>query len=139
MMRHLEQSTYRRLRCIAIALLLIPLGLLCRFAPLGLPFLIVKYGGSFLWAAMIYWCVAFLCARQPPSVLAVIAAVCTTAIEFIKRIQSPDLDAFRDTLAGKVLLGRYFSYRDIAVYWAAILCCMWIDHSAIHTRSPSKK
>ena len=32
-------------------LLLIPLGFVWRFVPIGLPYLIVKYGGSFLWAS----------------------------------------------------------------------------------------
>lgn len=49
------RPAHRRLVSAAVILLLIPLGLLCRFAPLGLPYVIVKYGGSFLWAATIYW------------------------------------------------------------------------------------
>ena len=54
----MSPSSYRRMTCAAIMLALIPLGLVCRFVPLGLPQVIVKYGGSFLWAAMVYWLVA---------------------------------------------------------------------------------
>jgi hypothetical protein len=114
-------------------------GLLCRFVPLGLPYVIVKYGGSFLWAATVYWCIAFIAARLHPSAIAVIAVVISAVVEFIKRVQSRGLDAFRDTFAGKVFLGRHFSYIDIAVYWCAILCTMWIDHRAIHERQTSKE
>lgn len=116
-----------------------PLGLLCRFVPLGLPYVIVKYGGSFLWAATAYWGIGFIGARSRPEVLALFAAFLTTLVEFIKRIQSQGLDTFRNKFAGKVLLGRHFSYIDIAVYCCAILCCMSIDKSAIHFQSASKE
>lgn len=131
-------SASRRLKCVAIILLLIPVGLLCRFVPLGLPYVIVKYGGSFLWAATVYWCIAFVGARSRPEVIALVATVVTTLVEFIKRIQSPGLGTFRKTFAGKVLLGRHFSYIDITVYCCAILCCMLMDKSAIHFPSASK-
>jgi len=120
-------------------LLLIPLGLLCPFVPIGLPPLIVKYGGSFLWAATVYWFIAFLLARQKPLALGLISLIATAAIEFVKQIQSPPLDLFRDTFLGKVLLGRYFSYTDIAVYWIAVACAVWMDHSTIHGRHASKE
>ena len=112
-------------------LALIPLGLVCRFVPLGLPAVIVKYGGSSLWAAMVYWLVACALPRLAPVTLGLLAAVAATGIEFVKRIQTPGLNAFRDTFAGKVLLGRHFSYTDIAVYVAAIACAAWVDRSLI--------
>lgn len=107
--------------------LLIPLGLVCRFVPIGLPQFIVKYGGSFLWAAMVYLLVAALLPRLRPISTGALAAAIAVAVEYVKLIQSPDLDAFRATFAGKVLLGRFFSSKDIAVYWLAILCAACID------------
>jgi hypothetical protein len=136
---NIQRAPRRLLTCLAIMLLLIPLGVACRFVPIGLPPVIVKYGGSFLWAATVYWFIAFLLARQRPFALGLIAMVVTAAIEFLKRVQSPELDSIRHTLFGKVLLGRYFSYTDIAVYWVAILCCMGIDQSAIYGRRASKE
>ena len=135
----LPDATHRRWLCAAALFLSIPLGLLCRFVPLGLPYVIVKYGGSFLWAAAIYWCIALIAAGQHPSTIAAMAAVSSVAVEFIKRIQSPGLDTFRGTVAGKLLLGRHFSYVDIAVYLCAILCAMWIDSRTILRRSASKE
>lgn len=128
----------RRLICLATILLLVPLGLLCRFVPLGLPPLIVKYGGSFLWAAMVYWLIAFLFARTSPRSLGLMALVVTAAVEFAKRIHTPDLGVFRNTFAGKVLLGRHFSYMDIGVYWASVSFAVWIDLSAIQRADTSK-
>ena len=63
----------------------------------------------------------------------------TAAIEFLKRVQSSTLENIRNTFFGIIILGRRFSYTDIAVYWIAILCMLWIDHSAIHGRHASKE
>jgi hypothetical protein len=107
--------------------LLMPLGLICRFVPIGLPQVIIKYGGSFLWAAMVYLLVALLLPQLRPVATGTLAATIAIAFEYGKLIQSSDLDAFRATFAGKVLLGRFFSFKDIAVYWTAILCAASID------------
>jgi hypothetical protein len=129
-----NRDLHRRLVCAAIIVVLIPCGLVCRFVPIGLPQVVVKYGGSFLWAAMVYWLVAALLPRLRPVALGVLAASVATVVEFIKLIQSPGLDAFRTTFAGKVLLGRFFSFNDIAVYWVAIACAGWIDHRTTRGR-----
>lgn len=135
----LRQPPHRRLTCLAIMLLLIPLGMVCRFVPIGLPPLLVKYGGSFLWAATVYWFIAFVLARQRPHTVGLVALLVTTAIEFLKRVPSAQLYVLRDTFFGKVILGRYFSYTDIAVYWIAVACAAWLDGIAIHSHSASKE
>ena len=135
----LPPSTRRRLTCLAIMLVLIPLGFVCRFVPIGLPYVIVKYGGSFLWASTVYWFIGYFLARQKPLVLALISLVITAGIEFLKRIQSSTLENIRNTFFGIMILGRRFSYTDIAFYWAAILCMLWIDRSAIYSRRASKE
>ena len=95
-------------------------GLVVRFAHLGLPWFIVKYGGSTLWALMIYWIVSTVLPKwHIPSVL-VLAGTLGTAIEFGKLYRSPALDAFRLTLPGIVVLGRFFSVWDILAYWLAV-------------------
>jgi len=135
----LPPSTRRRLTCLAIMLLLIPLGFVCRFVPIGLPYVIVKYGGSFLWASTVYWFIGYFLARQKPLTLAIISLVITAAIEFLKRVQSSILENIRNTFFGIMILGRFFSYTDIAVYWIAILCMLWIDHTAIYAPPASKE
>jgi hypothetical protein len=120
-------------------LFLIPLGFVCRFVPIGLPYLIVKYGGSFLWASTVYWFIGYFLARQKPVTLALISLAITAAIEFLKRVQSSTLENIRNTFFGIIILGRRFSYTDIVVYWIAILCMLWIDHSTIYSRQASKE
>ena len=84
-----------------------------------------------LWAAAVYWTIAALLARVRPLHLALLAAIVATGVEFFKRVQTPGLNAFRDSLAGKVLLGRYFSYTDIAMYLVAIGCAAWMDQNLV--------
>lgn len=134
----LRPVTQRRLQCLAIIVLLIPLGFICRFVPVGLPPGIVKYGGSFFWAALVYWCLALLLASAKPLVIALLAVVVSTGVEFFKLFNPPSIDAFRSTFPGKVLLGRHFSYKDIAVYYIAICIALWIDQIALSSESASK-
>jgi hypothetical protein len=102
-------------------------GLMVRFAPLGLPACMVKYGGSMLWALMIYWIVSTMLPSLRLPGVALISAALTTAIEFFKLHHSPVLDAFRLTIPGILLLGRVFSAWDILAYWLAILIGVLID------------
>jgi uncharacterized membrane protein len=112
---------------LAIFLVTVMAGLAVRMAPLGLPAVVVKYGGSMLWAVMIYWIVSTALARWRLPVVGMIAGAIATAVEFFKLYHSPGMDAFRLTLPGMILLGRYFSVRDIVAYWVAIGVAAWID------------
>jgi Protein of unknown function (DUF2809) len=102
-------------------------GLAIRFAPLGLPFFIVKYGGSTLWALMLYWVVSTLIPAWRIYASALTAGILATAVEFFKLYHSPAMDAFRLTLPGIVLLGRFFSAWDIVAYWTAIVVGAIVD------------
>lgn len=95
-------------------------GLVIRSVHFGLPSVVVKYGGSMLWASMIYWIVSTLLPSLRLCAVALLTAGITTAVEFFKLYHSPALDAFRLTLPGILLLGRFFSASDILAYWIAI-------------------
>ena len=98
-----------------------------RFAHLSLPASIPKYGGSMLWALTIYWLISTLLPKLPLTAAALLAAVIATVIEFLKLYHAPVLDAFRLTLPGILLLGRFFSAWDILAYWFAIATGAMID------------
>jgi hypothetical protein len=111
-------------------------GLAVRFAHLGLPALVVKYGGSMLWALMFYWIISALWPAGRIVPAALFTAALTAAIEFFKLVHSPALDAFRLTLPGILLLGRVFSLWDVAAYWLAIVIGAWLDsllRKAVHS------
>jgi len=126
-----SSSNPRRSAYVALLILTIVLGLVLRRVPVGLPFAIVKYGGSMLWAAMIYWIVAALAPLWSALTVGIFSAVVAAMVEFFKLYHESVLDAFRRTLAGQLLLGRYFSWWDIVAYLVAIAIAVRLDRSLI--------
>ncbi|WP_247559145.1 DUF2809 domain-containing protein [Bradyrhizobium sp. 138] len=95
--------------------------------PLGLSAFVVKYGGSLLWATMVFLLVGVLLPRLSRSQLAAIAMMITAAVEFSRLVHTPWLDAFRLTTAGALLLGRIFSLWNLVAYAVGIAFGVWID------------
>jgi hypothetical protein len=128
----------RRLTTLALLLLTIPLGIAWRTLPLHLSPFFFKYGGSALWAIALYWFLATLLPRLTPTPLAVLTALTAAVLEFSRLFHTPVTDAFRLTLAGRLLLGRFFSLKNIAAYWLAIALAALLDHLFL-PRCPKSK
>ena len=113
----------------ALALVVIACGLCLRWYgfPLGLPAFAVKYGGSLLWATMVFLLVGVLLPRLTRSQLAMIAVVIAVVVEFSRLVHAPWLDAFRLTTAGALLLGRIFSLWNLVAYLIGIVAGVWLD------------
>jgi hypothetical protein len=56
-----------------------------------------------------------------------LAGALASIVEVFKLYHSPRLDAFRATLPGVLLLGRYFSLWDILAYWSGIAMAAVLD------------
>ena len=97
---------------------------------LGLPGLIVKYGGSTLWAAMLFFLVAIAAQRLPRRQIVSISAAIAVAVELLRLVHFPWLDSFRLTLPGALLLGRTFSPWDLLAYGVGIVSGMLLDRFA---------
>jgi Protein of unknown function (DUF2809) len=119
-----------------LALVVIACGLSLRWYgfPLGLPAFIVKYGGSLLWATMVFLLVGVLLPRQSRLRLAAIAVAIATVVEFSRLVHTPWLDAFRLSTAGALLLGRIFSLWNLIAYAVGILLGVWLDRLAVLRR-----
>jgi len=126
----------RRVLYLLLAAATLVLGLLWRFVWVGLPPFLYKYGGSVLWAAMIYWLAALTQPRARPSRLALAAALLATAVELFKLVHTPAVDAFRLTLPGKILLGRFFYLSDFLAYYLAIALTGALD-TQLRRRTPA--
>lgn len=113
-------------------------GLVLRLAPLGLPFAVTKWGGSVLWAVMVYLLLAVLLPRSSAARVAVIAGLVAAAVELSRLYHTPGLDAFRLSAAGALLLGRVFSLWHFTVYWAAIGCAALGDQRFLRRRVLSR-
>ncbi len=73
-----------------------------------------------LWAMAVYWFIAMLLPRLRPMSLAIVASAIALITEFSRLVPEPHIDAFRLTLAGRLLLGRYFAWANILAYLIAI-------------------
>ncbi|WP_456843415.1 ribosomal maturation YjgA family protein [Bradyrhizobium sp. USDA 4486] len=115
-----------------LALIVIACGLSLRWYgfPLSLPAFVVKYGGSLLWATMVYLLVGVLLPRLSRAQLAAIAAMIAAVVEFSRLVHTPWLDAFRLTTAGALLLGRIFSLWNLMAYAVGVAVGVWIDQLA---------
>jgi beta-N-acetylhexosaminidase len=103
---------------LAICAAIILAGLSLRaFGPgLGLPAFLVKYGGSVLWAVMVYFLVAAGQCDWPRWRIGAASMSIAIAVEAFRLYHVPWLDAFRLTLPGALLLGRIFSMWNILAY-----------------------
>jgi Protein of unknown function (DUF2809) len=126
----------RSLTTLALLLITIPIGLAVRLLPLNLPWFLYKYLGSLLWAVALYWFLATLLPKLRPPTLAALAIVIATLLELSRLVPIAPIDAFRLTFAGKILLGRYFSLKNIAAYILAITITAMLDHFLI---APSRQ
>src|SRR5580698_8209865 len=129
----------RRLITLTILLITIPIGLAVRFLPLHLPWFLYKYLGSTLWAAALYCFLATLLPKLRPLSIATLAITIATIVELSRLIPIAPIDAFRQTFAGQILLGRYFSIKNIAAYILAISVTATFDQLFIsnHSTNPS--
>ena len=123
--------------CLCLSIIVCGLALR-RFGPgLGLSFPVVKYGGSILWGAMVFYLVAISASRLSRPRIALIAAAIAVGVELFRLVHAPWLDEFRLTTAGALLLGRVFSVWNMAAYGAGIVFAMWLDSFAV-SRAPKR-
>src|SRR5882757_5735677 len=126
----------RSITSLILLVITIPIGLAVRLLPLRLPWFLYKYLGSALWAIALYWFLATLLPKLRPIAIATIAILISTLLELSRLIPIAPIDAFRETCAGKILLGRFFSVKNIAAYILAIALTAILDHSLL---SPSRQ
>lgn len=113
----------------ALALVVIACGLCLRWYgfPIDLPAFVVKYGGSLLWATMVFLLAGVLVPRQSRMQIATIAVVIAVVVEFSRLVHTPWPDAFRLTTAGALLLGRIFSPWNLVAYVTGVIVGVGLD------------
>jgi hypothetical protein len=126
----------RSITSLILLLITIPIGLAVRFLPLHLPWFLYKYLGSTLWAVALYWFLAAILPKLRPRTIAALAILIAAMLEFSRLIPIAPIDAFRLTFAGKILLGRYFSIKNIVAYILAIALTAMLDNSLVTRYRP---
>lgn len=118
-----------RLKRFAAVIAVIATGTMLRLTgyEAGLPYSLVKYGGSLLWGVMIYLLVTVILPGRPRLQL-FLSVTIAVAAELLRLYHTPWLDEFRLTLAGALLLGRIFSVWNIVAYVVGIAIAATVDH-----------
>jgi hypothetical protein len=94
---------------------------------LGLPSVLVKYGGSVLWGTMVFFLVAMAAPGRSRWSTALISVSIAVGVELFRLVHTPWLDDFRITTAGALLLGRVFSPWNMVAYGFGIGAGMLLD------------
>lgn len=97
-------------------LVVIILGLASRADAIPRPALIAAYGGDTLWALFVFVLVGWLLPASSTRRVALITLAFSLAIELSQLYQAPWLDAIRQTLPGRLVLGAGFLWSDLICY-----------------------
>ncbi|MEW6708845.1 MAG: DUF2809 domain-containing protein [Candidatus Riflebacteria bacterium] len=79
------------------------------------------YVGDALWAMMVYQCILFVSSNIEEKKAAILCMVISFAVEFGQLIHQPDLDRFRQTRIGHMILGNGFDSFDLLAYFLGIM------------------
>ena len=116
--------------CLCLSIIVSGLALRGFGRGLGLPAFFVKYGGSVLWGAMVFFLVAMAASHRSRRSIALISVAIAVCVELFRLVHAPWLDAFRLTTTGALLLGRIFSPWDMLAYGVGIGLAVWLDRFA---------
>jgi hypothetical protein len=108
-----------RLFLAVVILLVIATGLFVRSSHFPQGFF-SKYTGDALWALVAFLGWGFVFPRWPTLPVAGLAAGFSIAIEFSQLYHAPWIDALRETLPGRLILGSGFAWADILAYLVGI-------------------
>ncbi len=126
-----------RLVYLLIAIAVVALGLFLRWPGLSLPWAVGKYGGSMLWAAMVYLLFRVIAPDARVVRTAIAAAVFAALGEATQLISVPWFDAVRATTLGHLIFGRTFAVEDIVAYWIGIAVAALIDAARRKRKAPA--
>lgn len=117
-----------------VAAAVVPLGLSTRGDVLPWPQVVQLHGGDLLYATMVYFGLRAL--LSPRRALLGALTFCFT-VEALQLWQAPWLEALRDTLPGRLVLGRGFEWVDLPRYAAGAALGFGADRlSTRRTASP---
>lgn len=112
---------------VAAAIMVVTIGLIWRSGWLPLSPFMSKYGGSALWALMVFAGLGWIFTRISTAKLALIALLFAWSIEFLQLWHPPWLDAIRAYRLGHHVLGTTFNWPDLPAYAIGIAIGAWIE------------
>lgn len=134
--RPLTNTFYRRFDCFVLLLAGVASDFALRRATFILPWYIFQYAAAAFWAIALYALLGLLFPRLTPRQLALFSSAVAAVVEFSRLVHTPAFDAFRITLPGRFLLGRFFDPLDLAICWLAIVAIALFDRFVLQPRYP---
>jgi len=128
-MRTLGAATIAR-ACLCLSIIVCGLALRKFGLGLGLPPVLVKYGGSMLWGTMVFFLVAIAAPGQSHRRVALISVLLAVSVELFRLVHTSWLDDFRLTTVGALLLGRVYSPWNMLAYGVGIMLGTILDRLA---------
>ena len=119
---------YKRLIYLAVAFLIILLGLASRKYGDMLPEFIAEYSGDTLWAVMVYFGLRFLFPSVSILKISAISVLFSYCIEISQLYQTDWANSVRNTTLGALIFGHGFLWSDIVCYTVGILLASAIDY-----------
>ena len=120
-------SPIRRRTFLALALATIAVGLGVHELGLGLSDTVSDISGDAIWAAMIFAWLGALWPRGALGSRAGLALVISWAVELSQIYHTPQLDAWRETTIGQLVLGSGFDVRDLGAYTLGVLAATMLE------------
>jgi len=77
--------------------------------------------GSILWGTMVFFIMGFIFRDRTTRHIGLIASIFSIGVEAAKLYHTPEIDAFRYTTIGGLLLGHAFSWNNIFLYISGII------------------
>jgi hypothetical protein len=126
---------------LALAIVTIAVGLAIHWHGTSLGPVLRDILGDALWAVMMFWFVSALIPGVRLVGRGVVALCICFAVEAGQRIDSPGLDALRNSTVGHLVLGSGFDPRDFVSYSAGVFAAMLIAYGVARggglNRTPS--
>lgn len=111
----------------ALLLVVILLGLGSRTFGQAIPSFLAAHAGDALWTVAVYLTLAIAFPKWPPLKLGLLALAISLGVEMSQLIQAPWLEAIRETLPGRLLLGSGFLWADLLRYAVGTLIAVTLD------------
>lgn len=103
------------------------LGLSSRSFSESLPEWIAAHAGDALWTVALFLGLALLFPRWASLRLGILAFILSVLVEISQAIDTPWLNAARDTVPGQLLLGQVFAWEDFPRYFLGALLATLLD------------
>jgi hypothetical protein len=102
-------------------------GFLARLNKQWFPDIVNLYLGDILYAFMMFYIVSFLAVQKTAKIRAVIALVICYCIEVFQLYQADWINALRETIPGKLVLGSGFLWSDLLAYLIGVTAAFLVD------------